>query len=134
MRKIILVGGPRTGKSTEARALREAGVPTFCTDCKSQVKEPEDGVTYMNDDMDWSAVSQHVADNWFTMDGEWCIEGVATVRALRKYIARYGRGPKGVTIKRFDRQFESEVNPLKDGQRRLAKGVDSIWNQISSLI
>lgn len=103
------------------------GIPTFCTDPLSLVKEPEEGVTYLPEGMSWSEASTFVAAHWFTMKAPWCIEGIATVRALRKFLGDL----KGIQIKVFENQFEDAVT--KDGQRALHKGVMSVWNEIKDL-
>jgi hypothetical protein len=123
--KHIVIGGPRTGKSTYARMLRAQGIKTYCTDPKSLVKEPEDDVEYLPEGLDWSEGSQYVADNWLDKENV-CIEGVATVRALRKYIDKHSGLPKGANVVTLDRQHGE---PTK-GQVSMKKGVDKIWKEI----
>jgi hypothetical protein len=130
--RVILVGPPRAGKSTYARKLRQSGVPTYCTDPRSLCKEPEDGVTYLPEKYAapdrWSAGSLYVAENWIPLPGPYCIDGVATVRALRKLLDRGLSLPPGVKVIRFTKQFEHAVTA--EGQRTMAKGVSSIWREV----
>lgn len=129
MAKIILVGAPRSGKSTYAAGLRKDGIPTFCTDPESLVKDVEKAVTYLPEGLDWSEASQYVLDQWFTMPGPWCIEGIATVRALRKLLdERRTVLLKDVQVLRFRGQHKDAVT--KPGQITLKKGIDSIWFEI----
>lgn len=79
--RTIIVGGPRTGKSTLAQKLEG---PIYCTDPRHRVKEPADNVKY-GPDVEWEDTSDWLADNWLKMPGPWTIEGHATARALRKY-------------------------------------------------
>ena len=125
-RRVILVGGPRTGKSTYARKLRGEGVPTYCADPRSLVKDPEGGVSYLPESLDWSGASQFVADEWFRMEGDWCVEGVATVRALRKFLASGEKLDAEIVV--FRDQYEDAVT--MPGQRALHKGVNTIWEEI----
>jgi hypothetical protein len=133
----VLVGGPRMGKSTYARELRRHGVPTFCTDPLSLVKEPESGVTYLPEGygLGRDSADRFVADNWFAMAGPWCIDGVVTVRALRKLIED---GPErlrlleGVRIVKFSKQYENAVT--KPGQVSMAKAIETVWREIAPFL
>ncbi len=122
--RVILVGGPRRGKSTYARELRAMGIPTFCTDALSMVKDPEDGVTYLPEGLEWSEASQYVADNWFTKPGRWCIDGVATARALRKWPGD-GMPADKIVI------FTDPMCETSKGQEAMAKGVVKVWLEVA---
>jgi len=128
----ILVGGPRSGKSTFARALRECGVPTFCADPASTVKQPEEGVTYLPDAFAapgmWSEATDLIAAEWLSMPGPWLIEGVAMARALRKWLrtAPPGELPCERVIY-FDRPLVAQ----SEGQRRMGVAVRTVFDQIS---
>lgn len=132
--RIILVGPPRSGKSTLARELRAAGTPTFCGDPAELVKDLEAEVTYLPSGLGWSEASQYVAETWFRMPGPWCCEGVSMVRALRKVLDDPDRVKilDGVQIVRFTMQYESAVT--KEGQRAMAKAIDKIWNEIVGVL
>ena len=127
---VVLVGPPRAGKSTYARELRERGYPTFCTDPRSLVKEPEDGVTYMIEGLDWSGCSEHAANVWMRLPGPLCIEGVGTVRALRKAPDDVVESllANGRIVVFLEQRPELELLP---GQRSMAKAVLTVWNSIS---
>lgn len=85
--RIVIVGGPRTGKSQLARALRRRGYPTFCGDPHDKVKEPEPGVTYLLEGMGMgSDSSRYIVDNWLTMRGPWVLEGHIMARVIRKWM------------------------------------------------
>ncbi len=87
MNRIVIVGGPRCGKSKLSKALRARGFPTFCGDPHDKVKEPEPGVTYLRDGMGMeSESSRYIVDNWLTMPGPWVLEGHIMARVLRKWV------------------------------------------------
>lgn len=131
MDKTIIVGGPRTGKSTQARQLRREGTPTFCTDPASRVDEPEEGVTYLPEGLDWSEASAYVAEQWLTMPGPWCIEGVATARAIRKL--QKTKGTVCLDGVRVLLMFEPAPGvELLKGQASMAKGVETVWKGIAT--
>lgn len=131
--KYLIIGPPRSGKSTYARRLREEGIPTFCTDPQPHVKEPEPDVTYAPA-LDWSACSQYVADHWIDRPGPWCIEGVGSVRALRKFLVRPNadKALHDVAVIVFERQLPEHVT--KPGQSIMAKSVATVWSQIRPLV
>lgn len=92
--RVVIVGGPRCGKSHLAQWMRRAGWPTFCGDPRSKVKFPEPGVTYLPEEYAspgrWSDGSRFVVDSWLPMIGPWVLEGHMMARVLRKWLgARY---------------------------------------------
>jgi hypothetical protein len=129
LRRIVLIGGPRRGKSTIARAYRDQGIPTFCSDPPSLVKDHEDNVEYLPEGLTWQESSQYVADNWLIQPGPWCVEGIAAARALRKVIASGKLDElEGVEVYVLERAQESAaVSPQQDAA---AKGVMTVWNEI----
>lgn len=134
-KKIVIVGGPRRGKSTLARNLRLAdAIPTYCTDPLSLVKDPEPDVTYLPEEYagKWSESSQYVADEWLAkLDGPYCLEGVATARALRKYEQSVDGDPAKLSELQVVVLTEARVPGLLQGQESMAKGVDTVWQQIA---
>jgi hypothetical protein len=116
--RTIIIGGPRTGKSTLAQKLEG---PIYCTDPKHVVKEPQDNVTY-GPDAEWGDDSDWVAKNWLGKPGPWTLEGHAAVRALRKYNG--GDRPCDRIIVLKTQYYYNE------GQRRLHKGVMTVWDEI----
>jgi hypothetical protein len=123
--RIIVVGGPRFGKSTLARAERAKGVPTFCGDPVELVKEPEAGVTYLPSGMAWSDGSQYVADNWFTMPGPWLCEGQIMARALRKWTSKAAPADRIIVL---TGPPHVAVTP---GQAAMIKAVETVWHGIA---
>ena len=72
--RIAIIGAPRAGKTTFALKLAaELGV---------QVRHSDDLIGTH----DWSAASEHIATVWLPEPGPWIVEGVAVVRALRKWL------------------------------------------------
>jgi hypothetical protein len=94
MKRIVIVGGPRCGKSQLSKALRARGYPTFCGDPHDKVKEPEPGVTYLAEGMGMdSASSRYIVDHWLPMPGPWVLEGHIMARVLRKWLDDNGVQP-----------------------------------------
>lgn len=108
--RVLVAGGPRTGKTTLAQTL---GWPIIHTD----------SFIYLG----WSEASAEVA-RLIDVPGPWCIEGVAVARALRKwFMFRIGRRVRpDVCI-----HLSVPLAPLTDGQRRMAKGCETVWRQIA---
>lgn len=131
--RIVIVGGPRCGKSTLARELRGAGIPTRCGDPHSKVKEPEPGVSYLPEGLPISGedgAAQWVCDNWLVKPGPWCCEGWVMARALRRWLG-WPREQRGVPADRiivFTRHHpDATVTP---GQRAMLKAVGTVWGAI----
>jgi hypothetical protein len=99
--RVIIVGGPRRGKSTMANQLAFGAsaypkpgprVPIRCGDPLSKVKDPLPGVEYLPEGIPISGddgAAQWVADNWFTLPGPWVCEGWVMARALRRWAAAH---------------------------------------------
>lgn len=119
-RKIIIIGGPRTGKSTLSERLQaELGIETLhnSADLESlfPVHRPES----------WSQQSEH-ASKWFDEDGDWICEGVQMARALRKWL-------KANPDKPLDADLFLLKQPMvvqRDGQKAMMKGVESVFREI----
>lgn len=113
-RRILIAGGPRTGKTTEGLALaRGLGVGLRSTD----ELIPEG----------WSA-SSLIASKWMNAPGPWVIEGVAVVRALRKWMAAHHEDepiPADLLLWR-----DVALRELTPGQQALAKGVSTVMRSI----
>ncbi len=110
--RIVVIGGPRCGKTTRAKALAATGVPARHTDD-------------LIGRLDWSAASAEVS-RWFALPGPWVIEGVAAVRALRKWLAAHGGKPCD-TVEIMRRPFE----PLSPGQASMLKSFETVWAEIA---
>lgn len=125
--RIVVVGGPRCGKSTLARWYRERGTPTFCGDPLSKVKEPEPGVTYLPEGLDFSGdkgAAQWIVDNWFSMRGPWLCEGHVMARALRRCVNRPTPCDKVLLLP------VPKVDQTP-GQLAMTKGVMKVWGEIA---
>lgn len=106
--RIVITGGPRTGKTTAATAL---GLPVRHTDDTKH--------------MEWSAASAEVA-TWFDAPGPWVIEGVSAPRALRKWLAAHAEGKPCDVVQRLTVARVA----LTPGQSTMAKGVETVWREI----
>src|SRR5690348_14855822 len=108
MPRIIITGGPLTGKTTEAHRLAaERGIANVRS--TDEVK-----------DLGWSEASA-AASLWFNEPGDWIIEGVAVPRALRKWLAANPH-------KQFEADTEILVlnkthKPLSKGQQTMTTGL-----------
>lgn len=109
MSRIVIVGGPRTGKTTLAKSMG------------GNVRHTDDVL-----DMGWSEASEHVS-HWFDEPGPWVIEGVSTARALRKWLATHPSGKPCDEVRVIDRPFTER----SQGQRSMAKGVTTVWTEIA---
>lgn len=107
--RICIIGGPRTGKTTLANTM-------------SNVLHTDDLIGQF----DWSGVSEFVATDWFARPGPWVIEGVAAVRALRKWLAA---NTDGVPCERIIVLTEPYVE-LSKGQASMAKGHEKVWQEV----
>lgn len=109
--RTVIAGGPRTGKTTLAN--------TFDGICP--VRHTDDLIG----SHDWSEASAEVA-TWFDEPGPWVVEGVATIRALRKWIAAHPTGgPCDVVI-----LLESPHVTLTRAQQAMATGCWTVWREI----
>lgn len=123
--RILIVGGPKTGKTTYSEQLaRElaAGVDPSGL--------PSTAVKLMHTDSligvkDWSEASAEVA-LWLDERGPWIIEGVAVPRALRKWLAAHPEGRPADRVIFMTRPFVS----LTKGQETMAKGVATVWAEV----
>ena len=107
--RILVCGGPRSGKTTFAATL---GV---------RVRHTDDLIGKL----DWSGVSDHVATHWMTDPAPWCIEGVAVARALRKWIDNHVVKPADIIYHLPDPKVE-----LEPRQEAMRKGCLKVFNEI----
>jgi adenylate kinase family enzyme len=112
--KIAIIGAPRAGKTTLALKLAaEFGVP---------VRHSDDLIG----EFDWSAASEHIATVWLPEHGPWIIEGVAVVRALRKWLESQ---PAGLPCDKII-VLESPRVPLTSRQAGMARACATILDGI----
>ena len=114
MTRTVIIGAPRTGKTTLAVEL--VGRTT------TRVRHTDDLIGVL----DWSAASRKIADQWLTEAGPWIIEGVAAVRGLRKWLRANPTGSPCDTIIVCSHPKVART----EGQGRMAKGHDKIWREI----
>lgn len=114
--RIVIIGGPRTGKTSYA---------------DSQAKLVA-GKVYHTDDlipMGWSEASEEAA-GWLEAPGPWVIEGVAAVRALRKWLKNHEHEPApGRPCDVIQVMLEPHAE-LSTKQAQMAKGVETVWDEI----
>lgn len=140
--RVVIVGGPRCGKSYLANVMRERGWRTFCGDPRSTVKEPEHGVTYLPEGLGMGPESSRwIVDNWLSMLGPWVLEGHVMARVLRKWAMEekdeIEKHRLGLVLRPFpcDRVIvfpnhhpDTDPNP---GQRAMHKGViEKTWREV----
>lgn len=115
--RVVIGGGPNTGKTTLSKVL-EAGnddLVIMHTD------------VLVSTDLDWSEQSAAVA-GWFTAtDLPWVIEGVATVRALRKFMKTNAEKPCDMVV-----WLTQPVVPVTEKQETMAKGAQTIFDEIEA--
>ncbi|TXH11826.1 MAG: hypothetical protein E6R03_13975 [Hyphomicrobiaceae bacterium] len=110
--RILITGGPRTGKTVLAVKLSiQSGLQVFHTD---------DLI-----DVGWSEASANAAE-WMEQPGPWVIEGVSIPRALRKWLAAH---PEGKPADKIIYLSVPRVE-LSSGQAAMAKGVATVWREV----
>jgi hypothetical protein len=110
--RIVIAGGPRSGKSTLAQNISRGG--------RIKVRGTDELLA-----LDWSE-SSLVASSWFEYPGPWICEGVAMPRALRKWLARNpSDAPADLIV-----WMNEAVSPRVPGQEGMAKGCATVWREI----
>ncbi len=112
--RIVIGGVPSAGKTTLCNSIGLAGAEL--------VRHTDDLI----ESHGWSEVSQEISDNWLTAPGPWVIEGVATIRALRKWLKAHDEGkPCDVLI-----WLGTPIEPLEGRRLGLAKGCHTVFDEI----
>lgn len=130
MTRIVILGGPKTGKTTLAGELLQAHHAQDESWRGGASGPPIPQVLHTDDliHLGWSEASQYVADRWLTEPGPWIIEGVAAVRALRKWRDQHpGERPP---VDRVIRLTTPHVALVK-GQAAMAKGEETVWAEVA---
>jgi hypothetical protein len=146
--RIVIVGGPRCGKSWLAANLSlettEGSGPLgtssiYCGDPLSTVKDPMPTVHYLPEGIPYSGnegAAAWIAEHWFSMAGPWICEGHVMARALQRYIDQQlsvwdfwdqCAMPCDKIIV-FEEQRSDQI--LKPGQLSQHKGVMTTWRRI----
>lgn len=113
--RVLIMGAPRVGKTTLAESIRE----TFDGD-KLITRHTDELVGKMP----WSQASDEVV-SWIRTPGPWVIEGVAAVRAVRKWLDQFPGLPAEVIF--WATQPRAERTPK---QESMAKGCATIWKPV----
>jgi hypothetical protein len=112
-KRIVIIGPPRSGKTTLALDMG--------TKTEVEVLHTDDKIG-----LGWSECSEWIAEHWLTPPGPWIVEGVAAVRALRKWLAA-GHEEKPCDLVIHVR--EPKV-ALSKGQASMAKGCAKVWAEV----
>ena len=140
-KRIVIVGGPRTGKSYLAQQIhRGMGAAVYCGDPLSKVKEPLPGVNYLPEGLPFdgdTGAAQWIVDNWFTMPGPWVMEGHVMARALRRWTGAEGHSWDEPPLSPCDLVYVFEEQrpeiELLPGQVAMHKGVLRVWSEIADV-
>jgi hypothetical protein len=130
--RLCIIGGPCTGKTTLASTMENV---LHTDDLIGELQPHRDGLQHDSHELarrwvDWSGVSEHVATTWLTRPGPWVIEGVAVVRALRKWLAD---NADGKPCDRVVLLTEPRVRLSKD-QEMMAKSHAKVWEIVRPLL
>lgn len=121
VKRLVIAGVPKAGKTTIAQILGELSKASTVRHTDSLIETHG-----------WSEGSAEVA-RWFDGDGSWIVEGVATVRALRKWM--FGDEKYGVAShsgKPCDAVLwlPNSIEPIEGRVAGLAKGCHTVWRDI----
>lgn len=126
MGKILIIGGPKTGKSTLGRRLSgELSVPLKCSDFTNRGGDIEP-LKFATKDEQWSYASEKVAE-WLDDPSDMVIEGIAVVRGIRKWLKQHPKDPLP-----FEKIIYLTVSQqeLGKGQHALCRSVNTIFGEI----
>lgn len=112
--RLVIAGGPRTGKTSLAQALLDDGA-------EGPVLHTDDLI-----DLGWSEASE-AASRWLDEPGPWIVEGVAAGRALRKWLTRT---PPGITPCDAVLYLDQPQVEISEAQERMRKGCRTVWEEI----
>ncbi len=110
--KIAIAGSPKAGKTT------------FSKELKGIIKHTDDLIP-----LGWSEASELISF-WFDEKEVDVVEGVAVLRALRKWLKRNKENKEKPVEKIL--YFSTPYLKLTPGQERMAKGNMTVWEEIKS--
>ena len=117
--RIVIAGGPKCGKSTASEALGERlGV--------MRVRHTDDLIRSHK----WSEASAEAA-TWLDMPGPWIVEGVAAVRALRKWMATASPVAKPCDVVLW---LDAPHEELVLGQLSMLSGCETVWREVHPML
>lgn len=114
-RRIVILGGPHTGKTTLSNRLQE--------ECGISTVRHSDDIKHLG----WSE-SSAAASEWFNEQGEWVAEGVQMARALRKWLKANAETPLDIDII----NLRKPQTVLLKGQETMGKGVQTVFSEIEA--
>jgi adenylate kinase family enzyme len=112
--RLLIAGVPRAGKTTLSNLLHP---PAHSA---KLVLHTDD---FMH--LGWSQVSAFIATK-FDIRGPWIVEGVAVVRAARKWLATHHSGTPCDEV----RWLGTPRVPLSNGQATMAKACETVWDEV----
>lgn len=112
--RLVIIGPPKAGKTTLAGEMAKSS--------GAELRHTDDLIG----ELDWSGCSALIASDWFAQPGPWIIEGVAAVRALRKWLASNGDGKPCDKIIALSKSWV-ELTPRQAG---MASACAGIWGTI----
>lgn len=114
--RVVVCGGPRCGKTAvSVRASERYGRPVLFGDS-------------LIGRLPWSEASLEVSE-WFDREGEWIVEGVVCVRALRKWLHRW-TAHEGTPLPFRVVRLTDGVHDLSSGQDSMTRGEATVWDEI----
>ena len=109
--RVVLAGGPRTGKTTIAEALQHR-IRTRSTDA-------------LIGSYDFAEGAPAEVARWMAEPGPWLIEGVAAIRAARAYLQAVESAPCDLLV-----WLAVPFVERSQTQRGMAKGCETVFRQI----
>lgn len=145
MQRVAIIGGPGCGKSTLAQAhARKLGCLVLCTDTLEQAQKTgrasTQNVLYAPSSLNgqWSPLSLWVSQSWLNRPGPWVVEGVALIRALRKWHEAHPEELPPCDVVYWCREPLIELEP---GAHSMLSGHDTIagstldeWPELGELV
>ena len=107
-KRVVIVGGPNTGKTTYAKKLAD------------NIKHTDDTIP-----MGWDQAIDHVA-SWMGKPEQPVIEGVQAVRGMRKWLADNPTGKPCDEVVWLQTPKEAQTR----GQAIMNKGLDTVMKEI----